>query len=183
MKVCDILVDTLTFPIATGQDETRRDAIETLDASSSQSGLSAGANDAGRVQRVVRTQARSPSSPDFGLSHRGGRGWARFGHRARLEDSPDSRIPEEQYQAAMDLVYDRREYDANGDCIVDPLRRFLDVLEDVDTTSSPESVAESLAAMPVGPRLQRRIVDGERIGLEADLDEALDDTHSLGDRQ
>ena len=32
MKVSDIMVDTLTFPIATGQEETRRDAIETLEA-------------------------------------------------------------------------------------------------------------------------------------------------------
>src|SRR5260221_13856 len=32
MQVCDIIVDCLTFPIATGQEETRRDAIETIDA-------------------------------------------------------------------------------------------------------------------------------------------------------
>ena len=32
MSVGDILVDTLTFPIATGQEETRRDGIETIEA-------------------------------------------------------------------------------------------------------------------------------------------------------
>ena len=32
MNVGDILVDTLTFPIATGQEETRRDGIETIEA-------------------------------------------------------------------------------------------------------------------------------------------------------
>lgn len=32
MSVESILVDTLTFPIATGQEETRRDGIETIDA-------------------------------------------------------------------------------------------------------------------------------------------------------
>lgn len=32
MSVTDIIVDTLTFPIATGQEETRRDAIETIHA-------------------------------------------------------------------------------------------------------------------------------------------------------
>ena len=32
MRVEDILVDCLTFPIATGQEETRRDAIETIEA-------------------------------------------------------------------------------------------------------------------------------------------------------
>ncbi|HWG12484.1 MAG TPA: homocysteine S-methyltransferase family protein, partial [Streptosporangiaceae bacterium] len=32
MRQSDIIVDTLTFPIATGQEETRRDAIETIEA-------------------------------------------------------------------------------------------------------------------------------------------------------
>src|SRR5215475_1504883 len=32
MRQCDIIVDCLTFPIATGQEETRRDAIETIEA-------------------------------------------------------------------------------------------------------------------------------------------------------
>ncbi len=32
MRVEDIIVDCLTFPIATGQEETRRDAIETIEA-------------------------------------------------------------------------------------------------------------------------------------------------------
>ncbi len=32
MRTCDILIDCLTFPIATGQEETRKDGIETLKA-------------------------------------------------------------------------------------------------------------------------------------------------------
>jgi 5-methyltetrahydrofolate--homocysteine methyltransferase len=32
MRVSDIIMDCLTFPIATGQEETRRDAIETIEA-------------------------------------------------------------------------------------------------------------------------------------------------------
>src|SRR5690606_40029393 len=32
LRVDDIIVDALTFPIATGQEETRRDAIETIEA-------------------------------------------------------------------------------------------------------------------------------------------------------
>ena len=39
--------------------------------------------------------------------------------------------------------------------------------------SSAASRAEELAALPLDERLQRRIIDGERNGLEADLDEAL----------
>jgi cobalamin-dependent methionine synthase I len=32
MNLADILIDCLTFPIATGQEETRRDGIETIEA-------------------------------------------------------------------------------------------------------------------------------------------------------
>src|SRR4029078_1811931 len=32
IKVEDIVVDCLTFPIGTGQEETRRDGVETIDA-------------------------------------------------------------------------------------------------------------------------------------------------------
>jgi 5-methyltetrahydrofolate--homocysteine methyltransferase len=32
VAIGDILIDTLTFPIATGQEETRRDALETINA-------------------------------------------------------------------------------------------------------------------------------------------------------
>ena len=32
MSLSDILVDCLTFPISTGQEETRRDALETIEA-------------------------------------------------------------------------------------------------------------------------------------------------------
>ena len=32
MKTADIMIDMLTFPVATGQEETRRDAIETINA-------------------------------------------------------------------------------------------------------------------------------------------------------
>ena len=39
---------------------------------------------------------------------------------------------------------------------------------------SRPSRADELAALPLEERLQRRIIDGERKGLEADLDEALD---------
>ncbi|WP_037886807.1 B12-binding domain-containing protein, partial [Streptomyces sp. NRRL S-646] len=39
--------------------------------------------------------------------------------------------------------------------------------------------AEELAALPLQERLKRRIIDGERNGLEADLDEALQTRKAL----
>jgi 5-methyltetrahydrofolate--homocysteine methyltransferase len=86
---------------------------------------------------------------------------------------PISRIPEEQLTVARDLVYDRRrpEYD--------PLQRFMELFEGVTTSASKQTRAAELAALPLYERLQRRIVDGERKGLEPDLDEALTERPAL----
>ena len=53
----------------------------------------------------------------------------------------------------------------------DPLQKFLELFEGVDVTSRPGPArAQELAALPLEERLKRRIIDGERNGLEADLD-------------
>ena len=80
---------------------------------------------------------------------------------------PIARIPDEQLQVALDLVYDRRR---DG---YDPLARLLELFEGVDAAAVKASRAAELAGLPLWERLKRRIIDGERTGLEADLDEAL----------
>jgi 5-methyltetrahydrofolate--homocysteine methyltransferase len=86
---------------------------------------------------------------------------------------PLSQIPAHQLEAALDLIYDRRTYDADGNTTFDPLTKYLDVFSGVDMASARQSRAEELAAMPINERLERRIIDGEKKGLEPDLDEAL----------
>jgi 5-methyltetrahydrofolate--homocysteine methyltransferase len=176
----DIIVDCLTFPIATGQEETRRDGIETIDA-------------------IRELKARHPdvqttlglSNVSFGLSPA-----ARqvlnsvFLHEcveAGLDSAivhaskilPMTKIPDEQREVALDLVYDRRRAGVGGEDGYDPLQKFLQLFEGVSAQSSAATRAEELAALPLGERLQRRIIDGERNGLEADLDEALTEQSAL----
>ena len=74
---------------------------------------------------------------------------------------------------ALDLVYDRRR---DG---YDPLSRMLELFEGVDAVSAKASRAAELAALPLEERLKRRIIDGERNGLEADLDVALAERPAL----
>ncbi len=81
---------------------------------------------------------------------------------------PIARIPDEQREVAAGPG--RTTAAADG---YDPLTRFLELFEGVTTASTREARAAELAGLPVAERLQRRIVDGERKGLEADLDEAL----------
>ena len=80
---------------------------------------------------------------------------------------PLASIPEEQRKVALDLVWDRRETDAEGNVTYDPLAVMLDMFAGVDTAALRDQRAAELAALPVGERLERRIIDGELKGLEA----------------
>ncbi|MFG2912392.1 methionine synthase [Kitasatospora sp. NPDC048298] len=163
-----ILVDCLTFTLATGQEESRRDGIETIEAirelkrrrpkvqtTLGLSNISFGLNPAARV---VLNSVFLHECVEAGLD-------SAIVHASKI--LPISRIPEDQREAALDLVYDRRR---DG---YDPLQRLLELFEGVSAASVKASKAEELAALPLEERLQRRIIDGERNGLEADLDEAL----------
>jgi 5-methyltetrahydrofolate--homocysteine methyltransferase len=168
MRKQDILLDVLTFPIVTGQEETKRDAIETIEAireikkrhpdvntTLGLSNVSWGVNPAARqVLNSVFLHECVKAGLDSAIVH-----------AAKI--LPFARIPDEQREVALDLVYDRRR---EG---YDPLQKFLQLFEGVDVASARQSRAEELAGLPLGERLSRRIVDGEKNGLEADLDEAM----------
>ncbi|MGC3955769.1 MAG: methionine synthase [Propionicimonas sp.] len=174
MSVEDIIVDCLTFPIATGQEETRRDAIETIEAireittrhpgihtTLGVSNVSFGLNPAARV---VLNSVFLHECVQVGLD-------SAIVHAARIV--PMARIPDEQREVALDLIYDRRRPD------YDPLTRFLELFEGVTTADTRAARKAELANLPVGERLSRRVVDGDANGLEVDLDEALTDRPAL----
>jgi 5-methyltetrahydrofolate--homocysteine methyltransferase len=168
MRVEDIIVDCLTFPIATGQEETRRDAIETIEAIAELKRRHPAVQTTLGVSNVsfgLKPAARAVLNSVF-LAEcvRAGLDSA-IVHAARI--LPIARIPDEQRQVALDLVYDRRR---EG---YDPLARLLELFEGVDAAGLKASRAAELAALPLWDRLKRRIVDGERAGLEEDLDLAL----------
>ena len=171
MRVEDIIVDALTFPIATGQEETRRDGIETIEAirqitakypgihtTLGVSNVSFGLNPAARI---VLNSVFLHEAVEAGLS---------TGIIDAAKIVPLASLPEEQRKVALDLVWDRREYDADGNITYDPLAAMLDLFAGVDTAALKDQRAAELAALPMGERLERRIIDGEGKGLEADLD-------------
>jgi 5-methyltetrahydrofolate--homocysteine methyltransferase len=164
----DIIIDCLVFPISTGQEEVRRDAIETIEAirelkrrhpevntTLGLSNVSFGLNPAARqvLNSVFLNECR-----EAGLD------------TAILNASkilPMHKIDDEQRRVALDLVYDRRGED------YDPLQRLMALFAGKTASSTGASRAEELAKLPLFERLRRRIVDGERNGLEADLDAAM----------
>ena len=173
MNRCDIMVDALTFPIATGQDETRRDGIETIEAirqlhlefpgvqsTLGISNISFGLNAAARQ---VLNSVFLNECTKVGLT-------AAIVHSAKI--LPLNQIPHQQLEAALGLIYDKRVYTESGELTFDPLTHYLEVFSGVDAGAARITRAEELAKMPLNERLRQRIIDGERKGLEADLDEA-----------
>jgi 5-methyltetrahydrofolate--homocysteine methyltransferase len=168
MAVPDIFVDALTFPVSTGQEETRRDGIETLSAIRMLAERYPGINFTLGISNVsfgLNPAARQVLNSVFLHECRQAGLTSAIVHASKI--LPMARIPEEQREVALDLVYDRRR---DG---YDPLQRLIEMFEGVDAASARASRAEELAALPLAERLERRIVDGERNGLAADLDEAL----------
>ena len=173
MKTGDILIDCLTFPIATGQEETRRDGIETIDAirtlkrefpdvqtTLGVSNVSFGLNPAARI---VLNSVFLHECVAAGLD-------SAIVHPSKI--TPLARIEDRQKEVALDLIYDRRKYEGQT-CIYDPLTEFLQLFEGVELAASRNVRAAELAALGLTERLQRRIIDGEKVGLTDDLDTAM----------
>ncbi|MBA3907046.1 MAG: methionine synthase, partial [Pseudonocardiales bacterium] len=174
MRVEDIMVDTLTFPITTGQEEVRRDALETIEA----------IRELKRRYPEVQTTL-GISNVSFGLNaaarqvlnsvflHEAVNAGLDTAIVSAAKILPMAKIDDEQRSVALDLIYDRRRAG------YDPLNRFMELFEGVTALAARAGRADELAGLPLFERLERRIVDGERPGLAADLNEALDSRPAL----
>ncbi|MFO7298705.1 MAG: methionine synthase [Actinomycetes bacterium] len=161
----DLFFDALTFPLTTGDDDLRGDAMETLEA-------------------IRRIKAEIPgartvlgvSNISFGLNPRARRALnsvflheavatgldAAIVHAGKIQ--PLSKIDPEEREACLDLIYDRRRE------AYDPLHRLIEL------SSGREEVDEKVdryEGLTLGERLARRIVDGDQNGIIPDLDEAM----------
>ncbi|BDM68414.1 methionine synthase [Streptomyces nigrescens] len=170
----DILIDCLTFTICTGQEESRKDGIATIEAirelkrrhpevqtTLGLSNISFGLNPAARI---VLNSVFLDECVKAGLD-------SAIVHASKI--LPIARLEEEQVKAALDLIHDRR---SEG---YDPLQKLMELFEGATAKSLKAGKAEELAALPLEERLKRRIIDGEKNGLEADLDAALQDRPAL----
>ena len=165
LQPSDLIFDALTFPLSTGDDDLRRDAIATIEA-------------------IRRIKAEIPgaftvlglSNVSFGLSPAARHALnsvflhecveagldAAIVHAAKIV--PLNRLPAEQRDVCLDLVWDRRRPD------YDPLQQLLEVFADVKSTKTEKP---DRSGMPVDERLKSRIIDGDREGLTDDLDVAM----------
>ena len=165
LSASDLIFDALTFPLSTGDEDLRKDAMYTMEAirrikaeipgahtTLGVSNVSFGLNPAARhALNSVFLHECVQAGLDSAIVHAG-------------KIVPLNRLPDDQRDVCLDLVYDRRTD------TYDPLQQLLEVFADVKSTKA-EKVDRS--GQPVQERLHHRIIDGDRDGLTADLDEAL----------
>ena len=166
----DLLFDVLTFTICTGNEDDRKLGLETLEGIRrvcaelpgvgtllGLSNISFGLNPAARH---VLNSVYLHHAQEAGLT-------AAILHSARIE--PLHRIDAEARQVAEDLIFDRRR---EG---YDPLQRFLALFEGKSVAAKKEREVPT----DLWKRLEWRIVEGEKQGLEEDLDAAMEEKPPL----
>lgn len=170
----DLIFDALTFPLSTGDDALRGDAMASIDAirrikeelpgvqtTLGVSNVSFGLNPAARH---VLNSVFMAECVKAGLD-------SAIVHVAKI--LPLNRIPDEQRDVCLDLIYDDRGIKgrlSNGDEQYDPLTKLLEIFSDV---SAVEVEVEDRSDWTIEQILSQRIIDGDREGLIEDLDRAL----------
>ncbi len=167
----DLIFDPLALPLSTGMEESRKDGIETIEGIRrikaelpgvytvlGLSNVSFGLNPAARQ---VLNSVFLHECVEAGLD-------AAIVHTSKI--LPLAKIDERAREVCLDLVYDRRH---EG---YDPLTELLALFEGVSAATA--SAGEDRSGWPVERRLEHRIIDGDRNGIEADLDEAMADGHT-----
>jgi len=179
LDVSDLFIDPLVLPISTGMDSDRRSALALIEGSKriaekfpqvqitcGLSNVSFGLNPA---SRVVLNSVLLHELTDNGLS-------SAIVHASKI--LPLNKISDEHYQAALNLIYDRRA-EANGgtglpegitDESHDPLQVLIELFKDVQDASGAVKEKKNRT---LEDWLRDHIIDGEKQGLHERLEEAL----------
>lgn len=164
LPASDLMFDPLTFTICTGNEDDRKlglwtlDAIERIATEMPECQIVLGLSN---ISFGLNPAARHVLNSVF-LDHAVRRGMTgAIVHLSKI--TPLHKIPEEEVRVAEDLIFDRRR---EG---YDPLQAFIALFEG---RQSAAKVAKKRAET-VEERLKDRIIDGDRLGLEDDLAEAM----------
>jgi len=166
LEPSDLFFDPLALTLATGIEESRKDGMATIEGIRlikehlpgvhTTLGLSNISFGLAPAARHVLNSVFLHECVQAGLD-------SAIVHAARI--LPLARIPEEQKQVCLDLIYDRRR---DG---YDPLQELMAMFEGV--SASDVGAKEDRSGWSVEQRLSTRIIEGDRDGLLEDLEEAL----------
>lgn len=171
----DILFDPLVLPISTGIEADRRNALETIEGIRDIKrelpecytvvGLSNVSFGLKPAARQVLNSVFLHECMEAGLT-------GAIVHASKI--LPRNKIDDLRWNAALDLIYDRRGTAAlsiqNPPDDYDPLTRFISLFTDVDAIANEAAPQENLT---IEEKLKRHIVDGEKRNLIEDLTEAM----------
>src|SRR3954468_17867802 len=161
----DLIFDMLTFPLGSGSEDLRRDGIETIDAiRRAETELPGSSTVLGRsnISFGLKPAIRHVLNSVFLHECREAGLDAAIVHAARI--MPMHKIDDHVREVALDLIYDRRTDD------YDPLTELLGLFDGVE---AGEIEREDRSGWTIEERLSHRIIDGEREGIEAELDDAM----------
>ncbi len=161
----DILFDPLVLPISTGMESDRRSGLETIEGvkrimkamphCQTTVGLSNCSFGLKPAARIVLNSAFLHELQEAGLT-------SAIVHFSKI--LPRTKIPDEQWNAALDVIYDRRSVGH------DPLQAFIALFKDAEGAAPAKRQAVTLS---VEERLRAHIIDGEKEGLAQTIEEAL----------
>ncbi len=175
----DLFFDPLVLPISTGMEADRRSALETIEgtrriaAALPRCQMTCGVSNVSfglaPAARIVLNSVFLHELVEAGMV-------SAIVHASKI--LPLNKIPEDQQRAALDLIYDRRHESLGGtglpagvaDRAFDPLQAFIELFKGA-SAAAPEK--RERAAQTLEERLRSHIVDGEKEGLPATLEEAL----------
>ncbi|MFM7047403.1 MAG: methionine synthase, partial [Actinomycetota bacterium] len=165
LSASDLIFDPLTFPLTTGDADLRRDGIESIEAirrikseipgALTVMGLSNVSFGINPAARQVLNSVFLDECVKAGLD-------AAIVHASKI--LPLARIKPEHVTLCRDIIFDKTTNDYN------PLQLLLTAFEGVKSTKQEKP---DRSGWPVRDRLRQRIIDGDREGLTAELDEAL----------
>lgn len=173
LRPSDLILDTLTFTLGSGDEEFRKAGKESIDAI-----------------RLIKKELPGVhtllgvSNISFGLApharHILNSVFLHYAVEAGLDMAivhaskimPLFKINEREREICRKLIFDERIYEGEGES----RRVAYDPLTDLLAVAAGEGEKKKktiVAGQPVEERLKNRIIDGERVGLHADLDEGL----------
>jgi len=170
----DLFYDPLVLPISTGMDKDRASGLETIEG----------------VRRIVKKLPDCQitvglSNISFGLKpaarqvlnsvflHELVQAGLTSGILHASKILPRNKIGDDQWDAAMNLIYNRWPKAAvklsDGTPTTDPLQIFVDLFSD---NAAVQEAKQDIADLPLEERLQKHIIDGEKQNLIETLEEA-----------
>ena len=175
LPASDIFFDALALPFSTGIEEDRRNAAETIESirrikkelpgAFTILGVSNVSFGLSPASRVVLNSVFLHEAVEAGLD-------SAIVNASKIE--PLNRIGERELAVALDLIYDRRRFEGEV-CTYDPLTEFTKLFEGVKAKTSEKASKGDT----VEERLKNHIIDGEKIGLENELNTALENYSAL----